>query len=65
MLHNPKNTIIQTALTHSIKFRSVGTEALRWLKITTDTGNKPRIETIFKEIDQKILESLTIYVLNI
>ena len=40
MPQNPKNTISQNELKHHNQLRSVINEALRWLKITTDTGKK-------------------------
>ena len=43
---NTQNEIIQTALKHNNQFRSVRTEALRWLKIITDTVKKLKVETI-------------------
>ena len=46
-------------------FRGVRTEALRWLKIATDTVNNLKFETKIKERDQRILEFVIIDVLNI
>ena len=40
----PQNIIIKTALKNYNQFRSIITEALVWLKITTDTGNKIKVE---------------------
>ena len=62
---NPQNTIIKNALKHYNKFRSVRNEDLRWLKITTDTGTKLKVETKVKERDQQLLEFIKIYVLKI
>ena len=42
---NTQNTISQTALKKYNNFRSVRTEALRWLQITTDTGMRLKVET--------------------
>ena len=41
----PQNTISQTALKHYNKSRMIRTEALRWLQMATDKGNKPKVET--------------------
>ena len=48
MPQNPQNTISQTKLKHYNKFRSVITEALIWVKITTDTGMKIKVEKTSK-----------------
>ena len=48
MPQNPQNTISQTALKNYNQFRSVRTEALRWVQITTDTGIKLKVETSVK-----------------
>ena len=56
MPQNPQNTISQTALKHYNQFRIVRTEALIWLQIATDTGMKLKVEIIFKEIDQQLLD---------
>ena len=40
-----QNKISQTAIKHYNKFKSVRTEALRWLQITIDVGNKLKVET--------------------
>ena len=45
MPKHPQKTIIEKLLKHYNKFRSVTTEALRWLKITTDTEKKINVET--------------------
>ena len=42
---NPQKSI-QTALKHYNEFRSVRTDALRWVKMTIDTGMKIKFETI-------------------
>ena len=65
MTQNPQNTISQNALKHYNQFRSVITEALGWLKITTDKGMKLKVETTSKEIYQQLLDFITIDVLNI
>ena len=65
MTQNPQNAIIQTVLRHYNQLRSVITEALRWLKITTDTGNKLEVETIVKERYQQLLDFIKIIVLKI
>ena len=45
MPQTPQNTISQTTLKNYNQFRSVRTEDLIWLKITTDTGMKLKVET--------------------
>ena len=52
MPQNPQDTRSQTTIKHYNQFRSVRTEALRWLEITTDTGNKLKVETKVKKIYQ-------------
>ena len=44
MPQNPQNKISQTSIKHYNQFRSVINEALVWLKITTDTVNKIKVE---------------------
>ena len=65
MPQNTQNTINQTALKNYNEFRNVITEALRWVKMTTDTEIKFKVETSAKERDQKILDFITIDVLKI
>ena len=48
MPKSSQNTISQSAIKHYNQFRSVMTEALRWLQIATDTGIKLKVETKFK-----------------
>ena len=43
MPQTPQNTISQTTLKNYNQFRSVRTEDLIWLKITTDTGMKLKV----------------------
>ena len=43
MSQNPQ--LKKNALEHYNQFRSLITEALRWLKTTTDTGKKTIVET--------------------
>ena len=50
----------QTTLKHYNQLRSVRNGALRRLKITIYKVNKLKVETEVKEIDQKILYSVTI-----
>ena len=45
MPQNPQNIISQTEIKHYNQFRSVRTEALKWLQITIDTWNKIKVET--------------------
>ena len=60
MLQNPQNTISKTALKYYNQFRSVINEALIWLQITTDTGKELKVETELYEIDQQLLDLVTI-----
>ena len=55
MPKKPQNTISQIELKNYNKFISVKTEALRWLKIATDTGMKLKVETTAKKRYQKLL----------
>ena len=48
MTQNPKNAIVQTVFKHYNSFRNVRTEALIWVKMTTDTGIKFKVETSAK-----------------
>ena len=48
MPQNPQNKISQTALKHYNEFRNLRTESLRWVKMTTDTGIKFKVETSAK-----------------
>ena len=50
----PKTTISKTSFKHYNEFRNVRTEALRWVKIITDTVIKFKFETSSKEIDQNL-----------
>ena len=59
----PQNTIIQSALKHYNKSRSVITEALRWLQIATDIVMKLKVETTVQERDQQLLDFIKIDVL--
>ena len=61
----PQKTISQTELKHYNQSRSLITEALRWLQITTDTGIKLKVETTVKEIFQQFLAFITIDVLQV
>ena len=65
MPQNPQNTISQTALKHYNEFRNIRTEALIWVKITTDTGVKFKVETSAKERDQQLLDFISIDLLKI
>ena len=65
MPQNPQNTISQTALKNYNQFRTVRTEALRWVQIATDTGMKLKIETPVKERYQQLLEFFTVDLLKI
>ena len=61
----PQNKIRQIALKHYNEFINVRTEALRWFKITTYTGNKIKAETEVKEIDQKLLDFITSEIIKV
>ena len=65
MPQNPQNTINQNALKYYNQFRSVITEYLRWVQITTDIGMKVKVGTTVKEIHKQVLAFITIYLLNI
>ena len=65
MPQNPQNTTIKTALKHYNEFINVRTEALIWVKITTDTGVKFKVETSAKERDQQLLDFINIYILKL
>ena len=65
MPQNPQNTRSQTSLKHYNRFRTVITEALRWLQITIDTVNKLKFETTVKKIDQQLLYFIIVDVLKI
>ena len=65
MPKKPQNKIRKTALKHYNQFRSVRTEALRWLQIARDTGLKFKVETTAKEIYEPLLEFIIIDVLEI
>ena len=65
MPKNPQNTIIQTELKHYNEFRNVRTGAPRWVKMTTDTGIKFKVEASDKERDQQLLDFITIDILRL
>ena len=65
MTQNPQNKIIQTKLKNYNQLRNVRTEALRWVKTTTYTGIKFKVETSAKERDQQLLDFITIYILKL
>ena len=48
MPQNPQKIVSQTEIKHYNQFRSVRSEALRLLQITTDTGMKIKVETTVK-----------------
>ena len=60
MSQKPQNTISQTLIKPYNQFRSIRTEAQRWLQITTNTGKKLKVETEVKEIVQQLLGFITI-----
>ena len=65
MLKTPQKTINKTALKHYNQSRSVITEALRWLQITTDIGKKIKVETETKQIHHKLLDFIKIDIINV
>ena len=65
MLQNPQTTISKTTQKNHNQFRSVKTEALIWVQINTDAGMKLKHKTTVKEVDKKLLDFITIYVLKI
>ena len=65
MPQNSQNTISQIAHKNYNQFRSVIPEALIWVKITTDTGIKIKVETTVKERYQQLLEFFTVDLLKI
>ena len=65
MPQNPQNKISQTALKHYNEFNNVRTEVIRWVKMTTDTGIKFKVETSAKERDQQLLDFNIIDILKL
>ena len=65
MPQNRQNTINQTALKHYNEFRSFRTYALSWVKMTTYTGMKTKVETSAKGRDQQRLYLVTIDILKL
>ena len=65
MPQNIQNEIIQTVITHYNQFRSFRDEALIWLQITTDTGEKIKVETEVKERYQKLIDVITIETIKV
>ena len=62
---NPQNIISQNALKNYNKLRKVGTEDLRWVQMTTYIGVKLKVDTLAKEIDQQLLDFITIDILKL
>ena len=65
MPQKPQRTISQAALKHYNELINVRTGSLRWVKMTTDTGIKFKVETSVKEIYQQLLDFITIDLLKI
>ena len=65
MPQDPNNKISQTTLKYQNEFRNIRTEALRWVKMTTDTGIKIKVETSAKERNQQLLDSIIINILKL
>ena len=62
---NPQNTFNKTVFKNYNEFINCRTEALRQVQMTTDTGMKLKVETSSKEIDQQLLEFVTIDILKL
>ena len=45
MPQNPQHKISQTTIKNYKNFRSVRTEAIRWMKLTTDLVKRLKVET--------------------
>ena len=65
MPHNTQNTMIKTDLKYYNEFKSVRTEALRWLNISKEKVKKLKVETTVKERYQQLLELITIDVVKV
>ena len=68
LYHSAHNKIFHTTycfLKHNNKLRRVTNEALRWLRIITDTGKILKVETTIKEIYQQLLNSINADVVKI
>ena len=65
MPQDPNNKISQTTLKYQNEFRNIINEALRWVKMTTDTGIKFKVETSAKERNQQLLDSIIINILKL
>ena len=65
MPQTPHNTISQTELKHYNQLISITTEAIRCLKIKTDTEKKINIETESKERDKKLLYFITMNIIKV
>ena len=59
MSQNPQKTISKAEIKNYNQFKSVRTEALIWLQITTNTGKKLKVETEAKERYQKLIDLIT------
>ena len=64
MPQNQQNIISKTKLKHYNQFRSVITEALRWLQITTYTGKKIKVVKEAKERDHKLFDFIAIVIIK-
>ena len=60
MSQNPQKTISKAEIKNYNQFKSVRTEALIRLQITTNTGKKLKVETETKERYQKLIDLFTI-----
>ena len=54
------NTISQTLIEHYNEFINVIIEALRWVKMTIDTGINFKVVTSCKERDRRLLDFINI-----
>ena len=55
----------QTLIKHYNQFRSVQNEALIWLKISTDTGNKLKVETEVNEGYKQLIDLIPIEIIKV
>ena len=64
MPDNPQNTISQPAIKFYNKFRSVRTEALRWIQFVQPCGKKTRTNTMSRQRDEQLLDFLQIDIIT-
>ena len=61
----PTKKISQTEIKDYNQFRNIRTQALIWLQINTDAGNKIKVETEAKEREHKILDLFKIDIIKV